>query len=293
MSDDDAQFEAFLRGEGDLSRQLQALAQPSPSAELDAAIIERARLAVVQQGREAANDPGVWQAAKPQRARGHGLRWSIPAGIAATVLAGLIGQQTYQKGGYDAIEDASSVAVTAPKQAAATPVPAAEAPRAVIMEPERLGKAPVQRESQVEQRRAPMERQADKFARSPVLAPAPQFVPATPAPAPPSLSPAPAPAPVVAAAGAPGESNVFLSQEKSATAKAAQRTVTVTGSRIRSAYEADPAAWLGAIDVLLDGGKNPEAAAEWARFRKAYPDYAVPEVTEKRLQALPKPIDLY
>ena len=92
----DAAFDAFLRGEGELSRALQSMPQASPSAELDAAIRARIRTSMAQQSAEAANDPGA-ASGTPMLAPGLGLRWRVPAGLAATLLAGLFATQAYQE----------------------------------------------------------------------------------------------------------------------------------------------------------------------------------------------------
>lgn len=83
MSDiDDKDLDAFLAGDDELSRQLKALPQGEPSAELDAAILKRVKFALAQEKRPvAANDPA------PSRM---GAAWRWTAGIAATVLAGVL-----------------------------------------------------------------------------------------------------------------------------------------------------------------------------------------------------------
>ena len=95
---DDAEFDAFLKGEGLLSRQLQAMPQGVPSAAMDAAILKRARELMAQQAQQArmpaANDAGAL--APAPRMAGLSWRWRIPAGIAATVLAGVFAHQAFQ-----------------------------------------------------------------------------------------------------------------------------------------------------------------------------------------------------
>lgn len=46
--------------------------------------------------------------------------------------------------------------------------------------------------------------------------------------------------------------------------------------------------WLGKIDALLKAGSNKEALLEWRKFRKAYPDYAVPDALTEKMKALDK-----
>ncbi|GGC67791.1 hypothetical protein [Undibacterium terreum] len=98
--DDDADFEAFLLGQGDLAAHLQALPQASPSPELDQAIFAKVE-AAMQQGMPApmlaANDPVIpeRQAAKPVAGRApFTRRWSAPLATAASVaVVGFLGMQ--------------------------------------------------------------------------------------------------------------------------------------------------------------------------------------------------------
>lgn len=166
----DEQFDAFLRGEDDLSRRLQGLTQPASSPKLDAAILGYVKAGLEQEARAAqaarpaaAND-AVIEGAPPRLAPGLGRRWRIPAGIAAGVLAGVLGHQLYQgSGGGGGMEGGMAAA------------PTAQAPQVV---------ANVTLD---------MERPAPPVAMD---------VPAPSAPAPASVeaSPAPAPAPVMKAA---------------------------------------------------------------------------------------------
>jgi hypothetical protein len=91
---DDAEFERFLAGEGELSRQLKGLPQAEPSAELDAAVfasIEAAMAAekvqvVEPEPRGAANDPVGPTTISPQRRRSLAYYWHWPVGVAAGIL---------------------------------------------------------------------------------------------------------------------------------------------------------------------------------------------------------------
>lgn len=92
---DDAEFERFLAGEGELSPQLKALAQPEPSAELDAAVFARIEAAmaaekvqtVEPQPPAAANDPVGPPAVSPQKKHSVAWYWHWPVGVAAGILA--------------------------------------------------------------------------------------------------------------------------------------------------------------------------------------------------------------
>lgn len=360
---DDAQFEAFLRGEGDLARQLQALPQPSPSAELDAAILERARLAVVQQDRAAANDPGVVQPNNPHLARSVGMRWRVPAGIAAAVLAGLIGHQAFQQSSDmepaqmsmdDEVVAAPATEVAqAPAPAEVAPAPAVPTPMADMRAKEQSDRArhaaTVAEVESVQARRAELGRRsaaaASADAYSGVVA-SERVAAAPPHSAP---APAPAPAPVVAPAPPPPMERVTVSGSaiKRKTAEGSMPVSVVTTRDVQNTPQApmpsgdlgalksvmgenpvaakpkppsipgsvaqeiaaemqiamaangshlatkefDPAGWLVEIEALLNAQKNSEAELEWAMFRKAYPDYAVPEALRKRLDEIKKPAE--
>ena len=92
----DAELDAFLKGEDALSGELQAMQQASPSAELDAAILGRAQAQMARDSRAAAaNDASDGVASKAPLSR-LGLRWRVPAGIAATLMAGVLAHQAWQ-----------------------------------------------------------------------------------------------------------------------------------------------------------------------------------------------------
>lgn len=133
---DDAEFDAFLKGEGDLSARLQALAQPSPSAELDAAILARATVDAARAPRPAAaNDAGAANAPTPHLGR-LSWRWRVPAGIAATVLVGVVANQSWRANEAAQVEamavhePPAEVAMVQPIQEKAAELP----PAAVVVE---------------------------------------------------------------------------------------------------------------------------------------------------------------
>ncbi len=104
---------------------------------------------------------------------------------------------------------------------------------------------------------------ADKKRESAIVA-------AKPAPAIPQMEmPIPAPA---AAPPAP----VMAVDELDAPRKAAARSLEAES----------PKDWLQSIERLLDAGDAESAAAQWKRFRKAHPDYPVPDTLAGRLKAL-------
>jgi hypothetical protein len=48
------------------------------------------------------------------------------------------------------------------------------------------------------------------------------------------------------------------------------------------------AQWLASIEANLDTGKDAEVLDQWRKFRRAYPDYAVPPALEERIKAIQK-----
>ena len=91
--------------------------------------------------------------------------------------------------------------------------------------------------------------------------------------APPPAVPAAAPAPVPAAAPPAPALEV---DELDPPRKAA----------VRSLDAGNPKDWLQSIEHMLDAGDTESAAAQWKRFRKAHPDYPVPDILAGRLKAL-------
>lgn len=297
---DDAEFDAFLKGEGELSRRLQAMPQAEPSAELDAAILNRARLAMAQETHPAAaNDPGS-APATPRLAPSFGHRWRVPMGIAATLLAGVFANQAFQQ--QSKLEEPVVADMVAPAPVLIAPA------EELAQKPAMLAPPPPQPKA---------DREIANFARSAAPAPEPA-VEAKSAPPPPPPRPeamaaapaAPAPAPVVAAtvpapaapapvaaATAPalaqdarGRSQALgglaadADKRKAAPPEVLER-VAVTGSRIKPA---DSKSWLAEIERLLKEGENEQALHEWQRFREAYPREKVAPELEARLDALDK-----
>lgn len=279
---DDAEFDAFLKGEGELSRQLQAMPQASPSAELDAAILDRVKQDLARENRpQAANDAGD-DVPAPRLARGLGARWRIPAGIAATVLIGVMAKQSFEsdtEGRFDALPQETVVA-----EAVIVPEPPAtiSAPPAVVAPEVKAPAAP----EPAKRARAPrppiVEVQAarDKYAPAPASAP---VMEAAPAPAP------PAPAPEVAAVPPPppAEQVAAAAVARKAVADDARERVEITGSRIIQGYSQRSAEnWIVEIEKLLKQERNAEALAEWKKFREAYPGQKVSPELEAKMDAL-------
>jgi hypothetical protein len=310
---DDAEFDAFLKGEGALSRQLQALPANEPSAALDAAILQRARDLMAQEARPpAANDAGD-NTRVPQLGR-LSWRWRVPAGIAAAVLVGVFANQAFQasndRQGQVGMPAEDEVLILAP----VTPAPAPE----------------------VDVQMAPAARPVAPSAMSvpaPAMDAAPPPAKVAPAPAPmaePPMVEERAPSAVPPASDAAAQGNLIV-QDKHMRAKMAPapaapaaapvagfkadekasagssehnlQRVEITGSSIKrqsaegaspisvlreQAIARGPVEWLASIEALLDAGKDTEALDQWRRFRQAHPYYYVPQKTEDRIKAIEK-----
>lgn len=250
INDDD--LDAFLKGDDELSRRLRALDQPSPSAELDAAILARAARPA------AANDPAEGGAPPAPMPR-MGLRWRVPAGIAATVLAGVLAHHAWQASA-DLDRD-GEVRLVAP----APPAPPAPA---VPPQPEAIAPPPPEA--------APVA--PPKAAQPAARRSAPQV--SEPAPPPPPSAELETYSAPAAAPPAPQP----IAQERSAMEVTARRN----RSEAPKAAQPDPKLWLASIDEMLKAGLQRDAVEEWDRFRAAWPDYPVPDQTRARISALRK-----
>jgi hypothetical protein len=292
---DDAEFDAFLKGEGALAESLQAMAQPAPTAALDAAILARAQelMRAEQQPRAAANDPAP--AGEPRLAPSFMMRMRVPVVLAASVLLSVMTIQLWQ----------TEPALNRPVVAEMIIAPAAAPPPEPPLMQERAADAV-----------------AAKPAPAPVLAQTPPVVAAIPAPAP---TPAPAPAPVFArapaepaarayedrkdspVAGYGGENAKQEAEHKQLQPEITQR-VEITGSAVARRVPAEsampitsispaplatpalerdrPTIWLSAIDELIKAGLKHDAVEEWNKFNRAYPNYPVPEKTRAAIRDL-------
>ena len=265
----DADLAAFLKGEDALSGELQAMQQASPSAELDAAILSRAEAQMARDTRPAAaNDAGL------KAPLSHlGLRWRVPAGIAATLMAGVLAHQAWQASA-DVERAAKVPAPTVTRETAPAPPAVVEADMPAPPPPA----APSHPTQRAPHRSSPPPA-PQVVATPPVEVPVPQVAP----PPPPPLSYSSAPAPAISSlTRAPSEDS---------------RKVEVSGrrSRVEPGQAAamapgapNPAAWLAAIDELLKAGLRRDTLEEWDKFRAAYPDYPVPAETTDKISALRK-----
>ncbi|MDB5950049.1 MAG: hypothetical protein JWR65_1904 [Massilia sp.] len=301
----DAGLDRFLKGEDGLSGELRAMRQASPSAALDAAILDRAAAQMAdemasQARPAAANDDADGRPLTPPLQR-IGLRWRVPAGIAATLMAGVLAHQAWQ-----ASTDGAPVAAV-PAPTAAVPSVASPPPPPVAATAENAPPAPMAAKP-VPPRAKPVSPQPAR--RAPPTGPtqsAPSSIPAWAAAPADAQAPASAPAPLTYSAyaarsfapAAPTVADPTAAGSKATSEPA--RTVEVSGRRSRfepapppapapapQQAAADPAAWLAAIDKLLETGGTRAPLEEWDRFRAAWPDYPVPAATTDKINALRK-----
>lgn len=64
------------------------------------------------------------------------------------------------------------------------------------------------------------------------------------------------------------------------------RSVPIPDHGADAAQDKPPQAWLATISTLLQQGKQRETLEAWDKFRKAHPDYPVPEVLQTQIDAL-------
>lgn len=235
--------------DADLARRLASLPQPEPSEELDAAIFAQIEKDLAS-GPAAANDPAP---EAPQPKPKH--RYRAPLAFAAS-LAGIAilfpVWRSYQHQELQPVE----VRIVPEELPAAVPVPmiregeaAASADKmreSAIVEPKPVAPVP---EAKMQIREAP-----------PAAAVAAQPPPPVPAPAPAAAPPAPA----------------MEVDELDPPRKAEARALDAV----------NPKDWLQSIERMLDAGDTESAAVQWKRFRKAHPDYLVPDTLAGRLKAL-------
>lgn len=258
-SDDDEQFEAFLRGEGELARALKELPQPTPGADLDQAILARARRELAADA--AANDARTPAPDAPPAQ--HFLRRArAPLALAASVvLAVSLGLQWRPPAPQaPALQETPAAPKPLPPAAPAVPpatVDLPELPRAV-----------------------------PDAAPSPAVIAVqepPPAAPAAAAPAVPALDVvAPPPPPAMAAAPAPAAP---VAREA---ADATNVQVSGRRSRVASppAADARAQAWIDTIDELLKEDLPGDALEQWKNFRSEFPDYPVPAALAEKMTAI-------
>ena len=288
----DEEFEAFLQGRDALSRHLQSLPQPAPSAELDAAILARAE---AELARDAANDPampGVTDHARP----GFLKRWRTPLAMAASVLFAFLLLLRWQTPSED---PAPLVVAQAPQPAATEPeVPSLATNPPAAPAGARAGVNVTAKEKPLEAKTAKQPRaetlQADpQIAASPdtnsdAATPPIQIAQADPQETLPFV-PAPAAAPTTAPVTALPPTALMRAPAPAAMPSPPAAATSVAPATPPNSSSPEKAkAWVALIEELLKADLRQDALAEWEKFRKAYPQYPVPGKLEARIKALQK-----
>ncbi|MDB5907192.1 MAG: hypothetical protein JWP34_1306 [Massilia sp.] len=278
----DPELDAFLKGEDELSRRLKALPQPAPSAEFDAAILARSQAQMAREQRPAAaNDASDGVASKAPMAR-LGLRWRVPAGIAATVLAGVLTHHAWQ-GSTNTDRVGEMLGSGSTNLTPSLPAPPVQQVETAPAPQEKVTPAPPGHRQPAARRTAPAVVEPPLPPPPPPSASMLEARPVSPPPTKAFSYSAPvfaAPAPVAAMA----------TEER--------RTVEVIGRRNVAPVTAksgelptqapDPKTWLAAIDAMLEAGLQRDTLEEWDKFRAAWPDYPVPAATREKINALRK-----
>jgi hypothetical protein len=260
-----------------LRRRYREIATEEPSAVIDAAILARAR------------------AARPARSR-----WMGPVSIAAVLVLGIgvsLRMQLEQPG----IETSDPLREASPPSEYSLP-PAAEpsAPPPSAATDAAKPSSPPKPAAPKSLADAPRPQQgASAFTPSPPPAAErqrPAAPPVSPPPAANALPRAPAaarmPEPPVRSEGAPAMGRVQEAPAAAAPAplRAKREDAQLDALGVRElrksvAAEADPARELERIAKLREEGKNDEADAAFAEFRRRHPDYRIPEAMLERVKA--------
>jgi len=275
---DDAEFEAFLRGEGELSRALSALPQPAPPDDLTAAILARAE---ADQDPASSTNDAVIPDAGPRPAPHYLRRVRVPLAIAASFALALsltmqwMGQPSpEQQTVNEALAPASKAPITpvAPQSPALPSSPVSQ-PAATPHQPTSaptLQAAPQPAKIEVEQA-------SDLAAPAPAENKPPLVMPA-PAPiAPPPPAPAPMAAPVMARA---------TSSEAAPMAAPIAARAPAPAAKITPEADEQAKQQIILIEELLKADLPRDALEQWKEFRKAYPAYPVSESLATRMKAL-------
>ncbi|WP_035051903.1 hypothetical protein [Andreprevotia chitinilytica] len=309
----DAEFDAFLRGEGELADALRQLPQAEPSAESDAAILAFAKehvrtqppsdstSATTRQQGNAANDdthPGAMPFRRIPHAwsYGFGLAASIVLGVSLLLYRGLPTDQPTP--GHPKPADLAEQTPAAQAKPAAAPAQLAQ-----LAQNDAVQRQAAPETSKAAERAAPAA--APSSAKPQVNAPAKAEHKRE---APTALAkvdqtqqvepvePAAAGAPPVALAKADQ-----ADEQRARVTSVAPQTHTEEAIRpapVAAAPAAPPAAgvastdtspakaWLETIEAMIDAGLKRDAREEWKKFQRAYPDYQPSPKLQAKLKTL-------
>lgn len=325
--DDDTRLEAFLRKEDDLSKLMQSIEQAQPSDELDAAILahvetelaneksvqKAAKMAIKTIKQLAANDPvipGIRSASRLPFVS----RWKIPLSLAATLVLTLSVVWMQQRGGEQdanapvvvatapeaASAPVSSVPAAAPPPVAAAPVALAEKKRADAVALARRETAAREAAAEAKAKSSDTKLASEKQAAM-QLAMRQEAKPAEPAKAAPTVL-AKAETTDAATNTARGSlAGASVAAEPAAAPMAVPASVQPAAMAPRPAPAPvaandsashpllGPRDWMRKIDGKIMTGAHQEALDEWVKFRRAYPEFVVPQSMQEKIDAIKKP----
>jgi len=254
-----------------LSRIYHEAASEVPPAALDALILAAARQQVAKPRRGERSQRDV---------RSFWSRWMAPAGAIATLVLGvslalLIEREQPESTGSTVIRETSPRPQSAPSARATEATPPQPADHAA---PAGVAQAPAAAERAAS---AAVTKQEAPVVSAPAQAPAPRPAEMAPpaAPAfPAEESRAKAAAPRMAAPSAAAESNAAGASALGGAGTAAPSAPAAGAERAPlRPMKRSPEAWIDEISRLKGEGREKEAAEQLALFRKAYPEYTLPQ----------------
>lgn len=223
-----------------LSRLYRETADAAPPAALDRAILAAARAGVA-----------------PPRRRAGWRSWTVPMSVAATVVLTVTLTLMVQQEQEPLVPEAA---------------PAADVPRASVGVPQKKADAAADLAVKPAAPREAKQEAVKRETEGPAVAPAP--VPEAAAPAGAAAPRAPMAESVESVT--PARPAAVMRQQAAPAADAVESRAKSAPLR-KEAVGAAPAQWLEDIREMKKQGKEKEAAEALAEFRKAYPDYRLPE----------------
>lgn len=247
---DEEPFEAWLRGDDELSRAYRDGAQEQPPAGVDADVLAQARRAV----------------------RRRRARWPQPLAVAATVVLGvaLLFAVQQQQSRQQAASVAADVALEQPQQ-----------PTAHTQQPAR---------KQVQPLALPSVRQGPELLQYRALDPAPPAPAAAqsesesaPAGAASAIT-APAANDAETPTSPPGRQRPDVPRSRGLTASPRAAAPMAEATRQSAAAATDAGTWLAGIRRLLETGQREAAVAQLRAYRQRYPEQILPTDLQRLLQ---------
>lgn len=316
-------FDDFLQGRGELVKQLKALAQQTPSAALDAAILASAKAAIAQSERAkqaAANDPisphkqNFLSRFKMPLAMAAGLMVAVlvtmqwhaqqevqapiqvaqapaaePAPAPAATLPQLVQADTKEKPALQA--QSRGVPVASPPMRAATPTRSIAESKAQASEKKLAtpiaANPPVAsaavKSTMANEAAKPTAERVDEPPTHLAQADTSQMKFKSSGIQPGALAVPAASVHAPAPAATPAARSLAM---ESAKAAAVPAPAAPPEAPAKAESQDRQKAWLAHIEELIKADSRKDALAEWEKFEKAYPDYPVPEKLKAQIKSL-------